>query len=71
LLVEKEEILKRYLMDFQLKCLIKRRVWEITLPGRSKENIPLPIFKKNRWGGLTSSPTNLQSWITPRVDDYK
>ena len=28
------------------------------------------FFKKNRWGGLTSSPTTLQSKITLRGSDY-
>jgi hypothetical protein len=34
LFVEKEGILSRYLIDFQLKCLIKGRVLEITLTSR-------------------------------------
>jgi hypothetical protein len=32
-LYEKEEILNQCLIDLQLKYLIKRRVWKITLSG--------------------------------------
>jgi hypothetical protein len=46
------------IIDYHLKERIEGQNSKITLSGGIKRNIPLPIFKMSRWGGLTSSPTN-------------
>jgi hypothetical protein len=53
------------IIDYHLKELIEGQNSKITLSGRSKRNIPLPIFKNEPMGR-----TNDFTWIFPRFSGH-